>query len=135
MLRNIPNDMTQAQFKRFLDLTSKGKYDFSHLRMDFSKGQNVGYGFANFSDPLHIIESMEHYVATPNPQTPDTVRLRIDLIKFMEHYEGTPYMPNKKFSIRRDPKLAEMAYAVVQGVEGSIQKFRNSSVLDGMSSQ
>jgi hypothetical protein len=105
MLRNIPNDMTQAQFKRFLDLTSKGKYDFSYLRMDFSKGQNVGYGFVNFSDPLHIIE-------------------------FMEHYEGTPYMPNKKFSIRRGPKLAEMAYAVVQGVEGSIEKFRNSSVMD-----
>ncbi|KUJ19791.1 uncharacterized protein LY89DRAFT_579705 [Mollisia scopiformis] len=56
MVRNIPNKMNQMELKAFLDQTSRGKYDFMYLRIDFSNGANVGYAFVNYLDPMDIIE-------------------------------------------------------------------------------
>jgi RNA recognition motif 2 len=36
MLRNIPNKVTQAELKQYIDETSFGFYDFMYLRIDFS---------------------------------------------------------------------------------------------------
>ncbi|KAE9374888.1 hypothetical protein N431DRAFT_405942 [Stipitochalara longipes BDJ] len=55
MLRNIPNKVTQAELKKYVDQSSFGQYDFMYLRIDFSNECNVGYAFINFVDPLDII--------------------------------------------------------------------------------
>ena len=56
MLRNIPNKITQAMLKEIVDETSRGKYDFMYLRIDFANNCNVGYAFINFEDPWHIVD-------------------------------------------------------------------------------
>ncbi|KAL8795982.1 MAG: hypothetical protein Q9195_001558 [Heterodermia aff. obscurata] len=58
MLRNIPNKIDQAMLKDIVDETSRGKYDFMYLRIDFANNCNVGYAFINFEDPFYIIDFM-----------------------------------------------------------------------------
>ncbi|KIW27136.1 uncharacterized protein PV07_06904 [Cladophialophora immunda] len=55
MLRNIPNRVDQPMLKNLLDVTSRGRYDFMYLRIDFANNCNVGYAFINFVDAQSII--------------------------------------------------------------------------------
>ncbi|OAG34420.1 hypothetical protein AYO21_11408 [Fonsecaea monophora] len=55
MLRNIPNRVDQPMLKNLLDVTSRGRYDFMYLRIDFANNCNVGYAFINFIDAQSII--------------------------------------------------------------------------------
>ena len=55
MLRNIPNRVDQAMLKNLLDVTSRGRYDFMYLRIDFANNCNVGYAFVNFIDAQSVI--------------------------------------------------------------------------------
>ncbi|ETI23324.1 hypothetical protein G647_05124 [Cladophialophora carrionii CBS 160.54] len=55
MLRNIPNRVDQPMLKTLLDVTSRGRYDFMYLRIDFANNCNVGYAFINFIDAQSII--------------------------------------------------------------------------------
>ena len=61
MLRNIPNAWTFRELKELVDETSFGKYDYSYLRIDFNNNLTVGYGFVNFTDPVHIVEFMRRH--------------------------------------------------------------------------
>lgn len=105
MLRNLPNCINAAYLKeKILDIATKNKYDFSYLRYDFEKGLNVGYAFVNFTDPAHIIT-------------------------FVEHWDQAIWYPLLHINNGTRPRLAEIAYATTQGIECSIAKFRNSSVM------
>ena len=108
MLRNLPNGITSDILKQILDLTSKGKYDFSYLRIDFSRSRNVGYAFVNFTNPIHIIEFYDNYNGN----------------MWVNEIRGTRYRGYLR------PRRAEISYATVQGVDCAIEKFRNSSVMD-----
>ena len=41
--------------KGLLDVTSRGRYDFMYLRIDFANNCNVGYAFINFIDAQSIV--------------------------------------------------------------------------------
>ncbi|KAK5166196.1 uncharacterized protein LTR77_008457 [Saxophila tyrrhenica] len=107
MCRNLPIDMQVDRFLTILNHANRGRYNFSYLRMDFSRGTNVGYGFVNFV-------------------TPD------DVLKFLDAWEGHPWCPELPFNPHKGPRLAEFAYAVCQDQDGCILKFRNSAVLEEM---
>jgi len=105
MLRNLPNNIDYEQLKVILDDAAFGKYDFSYLRIDFANNLNVGYGFVNFIDPMHIVT-------------------------FVQRFVGHPWMPHMRFNKKRGPRIADVSYATVQGLDCLIEKFRNSSVMD-----
>jgi hypothetical protein len=48
-----------------LNQTSKNRYDFSYLRIDFAKNTNVGYAFVNFQTPEDIIPFVEKHQGKP----------------------------------------------------------------------
>ena len=105
MLRNVPYGMTSQRLKAIIDATSAGKYDFSYLRIDFSKNRPIGYAFVNFTDPIHILE-------------------------FYDRYVGGPWDPTLPLAPGYPPKFAQVAYATVQGMDCIVEKFRNSAIMD-----
>lgn len=65
MLRNLPNRLSYWDVQKMLYQTSKGVIDFLYVRIDFSSGLNVGYGFVNFIAPEHIIPFLKTSVGRP----------------------------------------------------------------------
>ncbi|KAL8710485.1 MAG: hypothetical protein Q9220_004917 [cf. Caloplaca sp. 1 TL-2023] len=116
MLRNIPNKIDQAMLKDIVDETSRGRYDFMYLRIDFANNCNVGYAFINFEDPYFIIEFVN---ARAGHRWWESIN---------------PYISARAtLSLRRNrfnsDKVAEVSYATIQGKDCLVQKFRNSSVM------
>lgn len=108
MLRNLPNGMTVEILLELLNGTSKGKFDFVYLRIDFTKGRNVGYAFVNFEDAL-------------------------DILAFYDRFNGNFWIVTQRYRRYPDgslPRTAEISYATVQGTDCAIEKFRNSSIMD-----
>jgi hypothetical protein len=114
MLRNIPNRVDIHMLKEIIDRTSKGKYDFVYLRIDFQNRCNVGYAFINFSDALSII---------PFANARQGVRWEVfdsDKIAELSYASGSIHSTSIPIS---DHSTA------IQNRENLIQKFRNSSVM------
>lgn len=107
MMRNVPNAYTADDIKARLDHTSFGKYDFSYLRIDFEKSQNVGYGFVNFIEAEAIIPFCQAYQNTIWPPA-------------MHPIPGE--FPK--------PRRVQISYATIQGTDCLVEKFRNSAVMD-----
>ena len=61
MLRNIPNKYTLTNLVEEINSSFWGKYDYVNLPIDYERKLNLGYGFINFVDPLHIILFYETY--------------------------------------------------------------------------
>jgi hypothetical protein len=102
MVRNIPPEMTGADFVNMLQATVPGKFDFAYNRIDFQKSQSVGYAFVNFT-------------------TTDA------LLAFVRTWRGR-LLPHNLY--RQHLRPCAVSYANTQGYECLVAKFRNSSILD-----
>ena len=60
MMRNIPSKMDWMTLKSIVDKYCFGEYDFFYLRIDFSSGSNVGYGFINFSEAMGVLKMVDN---------------------------------------------------------------------------
>lgn len=100
MVRNIPNKLEFDDFKRFVDQTSQGTYEFLYLRFDFCNRCNVGYAFISFAKPEHVKA-------------------------FVQSRTGMKW---SQYNYNSE-KVIEIRFARIQGCENLIQKFRNSPVM------
>lgn len=103
MVRNLPPGFGADDLKIALEATSPGKFDFSYVRIDFEKSQNVGYGFINFIEAEAIIPFCKAFQNQIWPQPMAGPR---------HHRRG------------------QISYATIQGTDCLIEKFRNSAVMD-----
>ena len=62
IIRNIPNKYTMQLLLEEINLHFYGKYDIIYLPLDFEKGKNLGYGFINFIDPIHIMYFYDEFI-------------------------------------------------------------------------
>ena len=102
MVRNIPPEMTGADFVDMLTRTVPGMFDFAYNRIDFQKSQSVGYAFVNF-------------ISTDA------------LLKFVHTWRGK-LLPHNLY--RQHLRPCAVSYANTQGYECLVAKFRNSSILE-----
>jgi hypothetical protein len=102
MVRNIPPEMTGADFVDMLRRTVPNQFDFAYNRIDFQKSQSVGYAFVNFTGT-------------------DA------LLKFVHTWRGR-LLPHNLY--RQHLRPCAVSYANTQGYECLVAKFRNSSILE-----
>ncbi|KAJ5145498.1 RNA recognition motif 2, partial [Penicillium bovifimosum] len=99
MIQHIPKFLDCDQVIEVLNRTSRGAYDFLYLRMDWRTRTNFGYAFVNFVDPLDILTL---YAAIAGKKWPDC-------------------------QTAEDP--VKISYAMVQGKDNLVTRFRNSNVM------
>jgi hypothetical protein len=102
MVRNIPPEMTGADFVDLLQKTVPGQFDFAYNRIDFQKSLSVGYAFVNF---VHTNA----------------------LLQFVRTWRGK-LLPHNLH--RQHLRPCAVSYANTQGYECLVAKFRNSSILE-----
>jgi protein phosphatase 1 regulatory subunit 42 len=61
MIRHIPNKYNMTTLIDELNEDFKGKFDILYLPLDKSNHCNLGFGFINFLDPIHIIHFYDEY--------------------------------------------------------------------------
>ena len=62
IIRNIPNKYTIALLLTELNINFKNKFDVIYLPQDKINNTNLGYGFINFINPLHLILFYEKFM-------------------------------------------------------------------------
>ncbi len=55
IIRHIPNRYDLEFLMNEININFFGKYDCLYLPMDFVNNSNLGFGFINFIDPIHIL--------------------------------------------------------------------------------
>ena len=62
IIRNIPNKYTIQLFQNEINVHFFGKYDILYLPLDFVNKTNLGFGFINFIDPIHILYFFSEFI-------------------------------------------------------------------------
>ncbi len=62
IIRNIPNKYTINLLLEEINVHFLGKYDLLYLPLDFINNTNLGYGFINFIDPIHIMYFYDEFI-------------------------------------------------------------------------
>ena len=62
IIRNIPNKYTIKLLTKEINQHFYGKFDVIYLPLDIINKTNLGYGFINFIDPIHIIYFYDEFI-------------------------------------------------------------------------
>ncbi|KAL8632267.1 hypothetical protein Q9189_002057 [Teloschistes chrysophthalmus] len=134
MLRNIPNKIDQTMLKEIVDDTSRGRYDFMYLRIDFANNCNVGYAFINFEDPYYIIEFVNaragqrwYALAVEMPDSENEAEILLGIASIATKLPRYPTRVRVGFHFGGTRRLTFRS--AIQGKDCLVQKFRNSSVM------
>ena len=64
MIKNIPNEVTQVNLLKKINMKFQGTFNFFYLPIDFNKKTNAGYAFINFKNPETIIDFCKNFEKT-----------------------------------------------------------------------
>ena len=93
IIRNIPNKYTISLLLMELNINFKNKFDVIYLPQDKINNTNLGYGFINFINPLHLNEKIRKslYINNiKNIKVPLEIPKRF-LIKFKNYHPKSLY--------------------------------------------
>jgi hypothetical protein len=62
IIRNIPNKYTIALLLKELNINFENKFDIVYLPQDYINNSNLGFGFINFVNPLHLVLFYEEFI-------------------------------------------------------------------------
>ena len=62
IIRNIPNKYTKTLLLKELNKNYENKFDIVYLPQDYINNSNLGFGFINFVNPLHLILFYEEFM-------------------------------------------------------------------------
>ena len=62
IIRNIPNKYTISLLLKELNHNFENKFDIVYLPQDYINNSNLGFGFINFVNPMHLILFYEEFV-------------------------------------------------------------------------
>ena len=62
IIRNIPNKYTIALLLKELNKNYENKFDIVYLPQDYINNSNLGFGFINFVNPLHLVLFYEEFM-------------------------------------------------------------------------
>ena len=111
IIRNIPNKYTMQLFQNEINEHFFGKYDILYLPLDFVNKTNLGFGFINFIDPIHILYFYSEFFGKKWNIFNSEKRCQLAYAKI----QG-------KNNIFNSEKRCQLAYAKIQG-KNSILKY------------
>ena len=95
IIRNIPNKYTIAMLLEELNHNFENKYDIVYLPQDYINNSNLGFGFINFLEPLHLIYFYEEFVGKKWNFFNSKKRCNLAYSKYQGKNELIKYILNK----------------------------------------
>ena len=95
IIRNIPNKYTILLLLEELNHNFENKYDIVYLPQDYINNSNLGFGFINFLDPMHLILFYEEFVGKKWNYFNSKKRCNLAYSKYQGRNELTKYIQTK----------------------------------------
>ena len=95
IIRNIPNKYTITMLLEELNHNFENKYDIVYLPQDYINNSNLGFGFINFLEPLHLIYFYEEFVGKKWNFFNSKKRCNLAYSKYQGKNELIKYILNK----------------------------------------
>ena len=108
MVKNIPARLTQAEIMSLFDEKFQGTYDYFYLPIDRRTKQSCGFCFINMVDAIFILDFY----------------LEFNCIKWSDRVPRC-----------QSPKMSEIVYATVQGLDELVSELKGTSVMNKCKAQ
>ena len=95
IIRNIPNKYTILLLLEELNHNFENKFDIVYLPQDYINNSNLGFGFINFLDPMHLVLFYEEFIGKKWNFFNSKKKCNLAYSKYQGRNELTKYIQTK----------------------------------------